>query len=83
MFLPNKAEHGHESPKLMEVVDFINRNTPRVRSISNDSPRKKRNFLTGVRNEVYIIYLYTLKNKQKFMQVKEIHVQEINILTEE
>ena len=44
---------------------------------------KKRNFLTGVRNEVYIIYLYTLKNKQKFMQVKEIHLQEINILTEE
>ena len=41
MFLPNKAEHGHESPKLMEVVDFINRNTPRGPSISNDSPRKK------------------------------------------
>jgi|LauGreSuBDMM15SN_2_FD.fasta_scaffold2559194_1 hypothetical protein len=45
--------------------------------------QEKRNFLTGVRNEVYIIYLYTLKNKQKFMQVKEIHLQEINILTEE
>jgi len=45
--------------------------------------QEKRNFLTGVRNEVYIIYLYTLKNKQKFMQVKEIHLQKINILTEE
>jgi hypothetical protein len=45
--------------------------------------QEKRNFLTGVRNEVYIIYLYTLKNKQKFMQVKDIHLQEINILTKE
>ena len=45
--------------------------------------QEKRNFLTGVRNEVYIIYLYTLKNKQKFMQGTEIHLQEINILTEE
>ena len=58
MFLPNKAEHGHESPKLMEVVDFINRNTPRGPSKSNDSP-KKRNFLTGVRMK-FILFIYIL-----------------------
>ena len=45
--------------------------------------QEKRNFLTGVRNEVYVIYLYTLKHKQKFMQGTETHLQEINILTEE
>ena len=36
MFLLNKAELGHESHKPMEVVDFINRNTLRGPSISND-----------------------------------------------